>query len=87
MMEVRNLKYLRGIIVIIALVILVSCNKNTDEDKKLITFEVKDGLYTPQEGLTITEAKDLTIDELVNIGVKGDIKKAAIIEEITTQEI
>ena len=73
-----------------ALIVLISCNNgnlNIIEKKDLKAIELKDEFFTPQEGLTLTEARKLIIEELKDNGVKGDVEKVAITEEITIQEI
>jgi hypothetical protein len=76
--------------VFMALIVLISCNNgnlNIIKKKDLKAIELKDEFFTPQEGLALTEARKLIIEELKDNGVKGDVEKVAITEEITIQEI
>ncbi|HHY23448.1 MAG TPA: hypothetical protein GX527_04310, partial [Clostridiaceae bacterium] len=84
------MKLLRSVIVFMALIVLISCNNgnlNIIKKKDLKAIELKDEFFTPQEGLALTEARKLIIEELKDNGVKGDVEKVAITEEITIQEI
>lgn len=66
---------------------LTSCINGSHSSKGLDAVEVKDKFISPEDGLTITDARMLIIQKLKDRGIKGNTKEVAIIEEITTQEI
>ncbi|MCT4686017.1 hypothetical protein [Vallitalea sp.] len=58
-----------------------------EKQNSLNAIQVDGKSISPVEGLKIKDARELIINKLVDMGVKGDINKVAIIEEITTQEM
>ena len=65
--------------------IFTGCNNESIES--LTVIQIKGNYILPKEGVSISDSREMIIEKLMEMGVKGDIDKVALIEEITIKEV